>query len=542
MSLERLEAELARIRAGKDPDRWALAAYRVAVARSEAASGDIDGALDLLERAGRILTEARAPVEHARICTAAGNCQRRLGRPEKAAPLFERAADLVQDRAPAGERAAALVNLGLALTETGRPDAALEPLGQAVDILADAADPETRRVRAAALINRAQAFQAQGGAAELERAVADYRAAATCADEDTPQRGMALHGLGSAVLEQVRRDQAGPGADDPADGDRGRPGNSAQSSVREDGGAASEPPDRRIGEAIDAFEQAERQDSASTEDRRIDEAIGAFEQALGVLTEAAFPFQHAIARHSLAVAFERRGGRWDAARALAEVEAAISIFDPRLHRPQWAAAADTLARLERKLEADGPPGARADYFARLLAAVTDDERAKRLRDRLQRLAVVPEIRRRRDLNELAAALTRLGSGEHEEVEHEAVGKEREHEARRHEAVGKGREHEAREHESVGKRREHEARDHEAAVGEREVVDYEAVMRSMIPVLMELPDSVLDSACVSLAAAHRASGRAEVFDETLDRVIHDLLHGPQRVRVRDLLTAAGWVRP
>lgn len=434
MSLERLEEELARVRVGKDPDRWALAAYRVAVARSEAAAGDLDGALDLLERAGRILTEARAPVEHARICTAAGNCHRRLGRPEKAASLFGRAAELVRDRAPAGERAAALVNLGLALTETGRPAAALEPLGQAVGILADAADPEARRVRAAALINRAQALQAQGGAGELERAVADYRSAADCADEDTPQRGMALHGLGSAILEQIRR-----------------------------GGGGSE------GEGVD-------------------EAIDAFEQALGVLTEAAFPFQHAIARHSLAVAWERRGGRWDAARALAEVKAAISIFDPRLHRPQWRAAADTLAWLRLKLEATDAPGTESDHFARLLAAVTADERAKRLRDRLQRLATVPEIRCRRDLDELAAALTRLGSGEHE------------------------------------------------------AVDYEAVMRSMIPVLMELPDSVLDSACVSLAAAHRASGRAEIFDETLDRVIHDLLHGPQRVRVRDLLTAAGWVRP
>lgn len=534
MSLERLEAELARIRAGRDPDRWALAAYRVAVARSEAASGDLDSALDLLERAGRILTEARAPVEHARICTAAGNCHRRLGRPEKAAPLFKRAADLVRDRAPTGERAAALVNLGLALTETGRPDAALEPLSQAVGILAGAADPEARRVRAAALINRAQALQAQGGAAELESAVADYRSAAACADEDTPQRGMALHGLGSAILEQIRSDQAGSGGGDHADGGRGRPGNSAQSSVkedggsvREDGGAASGPPDRRIGEAIDAFEQDELQDSASTEDRRIDEAIDAFEQALGVLTEAAFPFQHAIARHSLAVAFERRGGPSDAARALVEVEVAISIFDPRLHRPQWRAAADTLAWLRLKLEAAGPPGTESDHFARLLAAVTADERAKRLRDRLQRLASVPEIRCRRDLDELASALTRLGSGEHEAVEHKAVGSEGEYEARRHEAVEKGREHEAREHE---------------AVGEHETVDYETVMRSMIPVLMELPDSVLDSACASLAAAHRASGQAEIFDETLDRVIHDLLHGPQRVRVRDLLTAAGWVRP
>ena len=540
MSLEGLEAELAQIRVGSDPDGWALAAYRVAVARSEAADGDLPGALDLLDRAGRILTEARSPVEHARICTAAGHCHRRLGRPDRAAPLFERASDLVRDRTPAEEQAAALVNLGLALTETGRPNEAVEPLGRALDLLASVDGDEAGRVRAAALINRAQALQAQGGDAELERAVADYREAAAAGSPDAPQRGMALHGLGSAILEQIRRDQAGPrGGErgDGADGGRGRPGNSAQSSVKDDSGAAGGPPGRRIGEAIDAFDPAERRDSTSTvegrrvgeaidafeqaerrdststvEGRRVGEAIDAFEQALGVLTEAAFPFQHAIARHSLAVACERRGGPSDAARALAGAEAAMSIFDPRLHRPQWAAAADTLARLEQKLEATDGPGTKLDRFARLLAAVAPAERTGLLRDRLARLARVPEIRRRRDLDELAAALTRLDSKEHEAVEFEAA----------------GREHEAVEFEAVGR--------------EYKVVDYEAVMRSMIPVLMELPDPVLDSACASLAAAHRASGRAEVFDEALDRVIHDLLFGPQRVRVRDLLTAAGWVRP
>lgn len=468
MSLEGLEAELARIRAGSDPDGWALAAYRVAVARSEAADGDLAGALDLLDRAGRILTEARSPVEHARICTAAGHCHRRLGRPDRAAPLFERAAALVRDRTPAEEQAAALVNLGLALTETGRPNEAVEPLGRALDLLAGAGGDEAGRVRAAALINRAQALQALGGDAELERAAADYRAAAAAGSPDAPQRGMALHGLGSAILEQIRRDQAGLGGGERGDG--------------ADGG------------------------------RRVDEAIDAFEQALGVLTEAAFPFQHAIARHSLAVAFERRDGPSDAARALAGAEAAMSIFDPRLHRPQWAAAADTLARLEQKLEETEGPGTRSDRFARLMAAVAPDERTGLLRDRLARLATAPEIRRRRDLDELAAALTRLDSKEHEVVESEAVG------------------------------REHETVDYEAVGRECEVVDYEAVMRSMIPVLMELPDPVLDSACASLAAAHRASGSTEVFDGVLDRVIHDLLFGPQRVRVRDLLTAAGWVRP
>ena len=459
MSLERLEAELAEIRAGHDPDGWALAAYRVAVARSEsAAAGDLAEALDLLERAGRILTEARSPVEHARICTAAGQCHRRLGRPDQAAPLFERAASLVRDRAPAAEQAAALVNLGLALTETGQPAGAVEPLGRALDLLVGADGDEAGRVRAAALINRAQALQALGGHSELERAADDYRAAAGAAAADAPQRGMALHGLGSALLEQIDRNQTG-----------GASGRSGGRGVDGAGGASER---RSTGDA-----------GGRSGGRGVDEAIGAFEQALGVLTEAAFPFQHAIARHSLAIAHERRGGPSDPARALAGVEAAMSIFDPRLHRPQWAAAADTLARLERKLEAADGPGTRADRFARLLAAVAADERTGLLRDRLARLAPAPEIRRRRELDGLASALTGLGPEE-----------------------------------------------------------YEKVMQSMVPVLMELPDPVLDSVCAALAAAHRASGSAQAFDGALDRVIHDRLFGPQRVRVRDLLAANGWVRP
>jgi hypothetical protein len=46
----------------------------------------------------------------------------------------------------------------------------------------------------------------------------------------------------------------------------------------------------------------------------------------------------------------------------------------------------------------------------------------------------------------------------------------------------------------------------------------------------------------LCIAHRACSDQAAYDRALDEVVHDLLHGPQRVRVRDILEGHGWVRP
>ncbi len=431
MSLEQLESELARRREGRDPDRWAAAAYRVAVARSESATGreQLTEALDLLDRAGRILTETRSPLEHARILTVAANCHRRLGRPDRAAPLFERAAHLIEARATPNETAAALVNSGLALTEAGHAPRAVERLDRALVVLAGDSDGEASRVRTAALINRAQARQSIGGDREIEAAIADYAEAVACSEEDTPQRAMALHGLGAAILETISRD---------------RPAGSSWSA---------------------------------------EDAIAAFHRALRILTPKAFPFQHAIARHSLAVAYERRSRPGDTARAVNSVEAAMTMLDPRLHSAQWQSAAATLSRLENASETGGGARWRIGRVVSLMSTTTAAETTALLRERLVRLAGWPELRRRRELDLLSTALTELG-----------------------------------------------------------VANYQKVMRSMIPVLMELPDPVLDSACRSLCEAHRGTATPSDFDRALDEVIHDLLFGPQRVRVRDLLEANGWIRP
>ncbi len=428
MDTDRLDAELAAIDRVREPDAWALAAYRAAMARSESARGaaDLESSLALLERAAELLTASRSPIEHGRLLTAAANCHRLLGRPDRAAELFERAAGLIAERVPRTEHAATLANQGLARIEVGRAAEAIELLTRAIDLVTVEEGDEARRVLGAALVNRAQAHQSLADAFSLESSIRDYRDAIGLFDPASPQCGMALHGTGAAMLELLRGD------DDPA---------------------------------------------------LADEAVDVFRRCLRILTVNSFPFQHAVAQHSLALALERRAGPLDLMRALASVEVAMSMFDPRVHQAQWRTAASALERIERELEGSHPGGSRLDHFVSLLAATDVDERGGLLRERLLPLSHQPAARVERALGELMVAVTAL-----------------------------------------------------------DVDGYTVVVRSMIPVLMELPDLVLESACASLCAAHQATDVVATYDDALDGVIHELLHGPQRVRVRDLLETYGWTRP
>ena len=495
MTVEDLEAALASVPRAEAADDWALAAYRLAVAKSEAAGqpGDIEQALGLLDRAARILSAGRAPVEHGRIITAAANCHRAAGRTDRALELFVRAAELLASRAPALEHAGALINVGLARCEAGQPAPAIEALNQAVDLIVgqragtdtsgpgrgsdhqileshrgsdDEArqsdhhpdnkaaesrpraddetsqsdlhpdneiaesrlgmDDEAARLLGAALINRAQARQALGRDEDLEAALDDYRGAVGVLPASSLQAAMAGHGLGAAVLELCRR---------------GSPGRTA------------------------------------------DEAVGAFEQALGVLGHASFPFHHAVARHSLALAFEMRGRPGDLARALNSAHASLSVFDPRLHAAHWRTAHATLARLETALDGGDPSAGRLSHVARLLADTDAAEREQLLRDRLLRAASLPPTGMRADLDALIGSLAELP-----------------------------------------------------------LDGYREVLRTLLGVLMELPDQLLETACDVICLVHSEQASGAVLDEALDTVINDRLFGPQRVRVRDLLEAKGWVRP
>lgn len=428
MNTERLDAELSTIDRISDPDTWAIAAYRAAVARSESARGpaDLESSLSLLEQAAHLLNAARSPIEHGRLLTAAANCHRLLGRPDRAVGLFERAAGLTAERVPPTERAAALANQGLAWIEVGRPADAVDLLTHAIALVGDQGGDEARRVHGAALVNRAQAHQAVANRSSLEASIEDYRLARECFEPASPQCGMALHGAGAAMMELLR------------------------------GGHDTE---------------------------LVDEAIEAFVRCLRILTVNSFPFQHAVAQHSLALAYERRAGPLDQSRALACLETAMSMFDPRLHKAQWRTAASALERIERELDGSHPGTSRPDHFVSLLAATDVEERGGLLRARLLPLSHQPTARVERALGDLATALTGAG-----------------------------------------------------------VDAYTAVVRSMIPVLMELPDFVLESACAALCAAHQASDEVATYDDALDGLIHELLHGPQRVRVRDILEDFGWTRP
>ena len=465
MTVEDLETELASVRLAEAPDDWALAAYRLAVARSETAGRpeDIEGALELLDKAARILTADRAPVEHGRILTAAANCHRAAGRADRALELFERAAELTAPRTSAAEHAAALINLGLAHCEAGRPEPAIEALDRAVSLMTDgreqrsdpaaraqgsggepgqvpgawvpdrgdgggesSPDDEAGRLLGAALINRAQARQSLGRDEDVRAALDDYRSAMAVLPASSLQAGMAAHGMGAAVLELCRRGVSGWSADD---------------------------------------------------------AVDAFEQSLSVLGHTSFPFHHAVARHSLALAFEMRAEPSDLARALNSAHASLSVFDPRLHAAHWRTAHATLARLEDALDEGDPSAGRLSHVARLLAATDETEREQLLRDRLLRAASLPPMGMRTALEALIGSVAAL-----------------------------------------------------------DLDDYREVLRTLIGVLMELPDQLLEAACDVLCRIHRDHDAAEALDVTLDSVISDRLFGPQRVRVRDLLEANGWVRP
>ncbi len=211
-------------------------------------------------------------------------------------------------------------------------------------------------------------------------------------------------------------------------------------------------------------------------------AIDAIHQTLTVFTVAAFPFQHAIARHSLAVALERRDEPGDLASALHHVEAALSVFDPRLHTAQWRTASDALQRITGALDDRHGPRPRTSHAAHHLAAATPPERTTLLRDRLGRLVDQPEPAVRQATGSLANALVELP-----------------------------------------------------------LDTYRQMLPELLHVLMELPDALLEATAAAIGGAHLAASDTESRDRALDEAIHDTLFGPQRVRVRDLLEANGWTR-
>jgi tetratricopeptide (TPR) repeat protein len=220
-------------------------------------------------------------------------------------------------------------------------------------------------------------------------------------------------------------------------------------------------------------------------EHHLSEAIMAFERCLTVFTSVGFPMQHAIAKHNLGHAL---AGRIDVAslqRALAYYEDSLNIFDPRLHQQLWQEAYANAEAVEARLEVAVPGATRADHIATLAGSMDDTERLMFIRQRLVQMERLPKKNQLERLTAFSYAII---------TQPEA--------------------------------------------------SFVASIRTVITVLMELPETLLESALESQLAAHAMLDNHDhrAADFILDEAINALLFGPQRIRVRDILEDIGWERP
>ncbi len=435
-----LEQQFAEIRRGHDPLAWAVAAYRLGMAKAEQPLGDprenLRAALGLFEQAAEVLTEERAPVEHARILNAAGSAHRMLGDTATALRLFRQSSSLIAGRGVGGEEASVLSNLGVALTEAGRLDDGIAAFASAIEVLPTDTE-EHRRTRLATEHNLAQAHAALGTEAGFAEAIAILeRAGDEAATIEAPMHlGMIWHTLG--VTHKGRH-------------------------------------------ALDPKRDAD-QDTAPD----IDRAIEAFERSLTVFTTVGFPFQHAIAKHNLGHALATRSDLPSLQRALVCYEDALNIFDPRLHRAHWQEAYRNGEELDGRLQGLAPGSTRPDHTAAYAGGLDEDERMAFIRQRFVQYERLPADQRLQRLTEFSYAVIT-----------------------------------------------------------QPPETFVAILRTMISVLMELPESMLQATLEGQLAAHARleAGDRRACDFVLDEAINLLLFGPQRIRVRDILTDIGWDRP
>lgn len=433
-SIAALEERIAAVDPTRDRHEHAALAYRVGLAHAELPAGDrrqnLETALRWYERALAGFDVRFDPVSHARVLNALGAAVRGLGRTERAADLFARAGELLRHRGRDDERAACLNNLGLARSEMGQVDEARTVLDEAVHLF-DTSHAEGRRGAAATLVNLGMAVGSVGTVRAQREAMEAYeRAVAALGDDDAPyHRALARHAGGVAAM------------------------------------------------SVAALEPASARDS-------LDVAVRSFEDSLVYFSRSGFPFQHSLAKHNLGRALLARGGEKDLLRALASVEDAAGVLDPRIHQVEWGQAMVTLGLIEEALAHGSPGRSRRDHFVALFELCETEERSALLRDRLARLLAMPPDARHSMLREAAAASLRS----HDQ----------------------------------GK----------------------AYVTVELTVLATLPNEHLEAALEARldAHAHLSPDRREDADRALDQAVGDALNGPQRVFVRDFLSARGFERP
>ena len=215
------------------------------------------------------------------------------------------------------------------------------------------------------------------------------------------------------------------------------------------------------------------------------EAISYFERSLTTFTSVGFPLQHAIAKHNLGHALAIRNDVASLRRALAYYEDSLNIFDPRLHQAQWQEAFKNAEAVEARLELELPGSTRADHTASLVGSMDEVERLAFLRQRLAQLERLPPKNRLERLTEFAYAVVT-----------------------------------------------------------QPAESFVLTLRTIISVLMELPEPMLQDTLRAQLAAHAMLDPHDqrASDFILDEAINLLLFGPQRIRVRDILEEIGWDRP
>ena len=214
-------------------------------------------------------------------------------------------------------------------------------------------------------------------------------------------------------------------------------------------------------------------------------AIEAFEAALRVFTRPRFPFQYALTKSNLGLAYAQMGGQQALRRSVVASEDALRMLDVRMHREQWQQAYRNLELVEKALEDSGEQGTRAEHFARLAAEEEDEALLGLFRERLSEYTFLPEPRRTEVLAELDHAILSLPDA-----------------------------------------------------------GAQKVTTAWLNVLMELPHEQFAAGLQARMAVHNTfdeAGRRRAA-EILDHTIQNELLAPQRIRVRDTLAEMGYARP
>jgi tetratricopeptide (TPR) repeat protein len=211
------------------------------------------------------------------------------------------------------------------------------------------------------------------------------------------------------------------------------------------------------------------------------EGLREFALASSLLSPASFPLKHAICRFNMGITYEELGTPPDLRLALRELSVALTIFDQRLHASQRSVTLEARTRVIDALVASSPKMTISDHQVQMLLESDADSQLMMLREILGGLESLPQDVRSGVLLDLFDSMVAIKESK-------------------------------------------------------------KLLSIMIPVLMEFPDAVLSDALSALVAALREHSRQVEISRDLDDVVHAVLHGPQRVRVRDILEYFGWQRP